>query len=161
MADTGPVIHGTENHGRRSFLNWFVGTSVGGLVSLILYPVVRFVSPPDVPEAATNQVEAGLTNDPDLAAKDFKIVRFGADPVILIRLPDGEFRAFSAVCTHLACIVEYQEGHKRIFCNCHNGVYDLHGINIGGPPPRPLLPFKVNLASNGPGRPENIIISRA
>jgi len=30
MADTGPVIHGAEHHGRRSFLNWFLGTSIGG-----------------------------------------------------------------------------------------------------------------------------------
>ena len=161
MADTEHVIHGAENHGRRSFLNWFLGTSIGGLVLLIVYPVLRFVSPPDMPEAATNQVEAGLTNDPELVGKDFKIVRFGADPVLLFRMPDGEFRAFSAVCTHLACIVEYQGSHERIWCNCHNGEYDLHGINISGPPPKPLESFNVNLVSNGPDRPETIVISRA
>ncbi len=161
MADSESVIHGAEGNGRRRFLNWFLGTSIGGLVALIFYPMIRFVSPPDMAEAATNQVEAGLTNDPDLVENDFKIVRFGADPVILIRTPDGEFRAFSAVCTHLACIVEYQENHGRIWCNCHNGEYDLHGINIGGPPPKPLESFDVNLVANGPGRPETIVISRA
>jgi cytochrome b6-f complex iron-sulfur subunit len=161
MADSESVIHGAEGNGRRRFLNWFLGTSIGGLVALIFYPMIRFVSPPDMPEAATNQVEAGLTNDPELVENDFKIVRFGADPVLLFRMPDGEFRAFSAVCTHLACIVEYQGNDERIWCNCHNREYYLHGINIGGPPPKPLESFNVNLVSNGPNRPETIVISRA
>jgi Rieske Fe-S protein len=91
-----------------------------------------------VPEAATNQVEAGATNDPDLVDRGFKIIRFGADPVILIRVSETEFRAFSATCTHLDCVVEFHKEHERIWCNCHNGEYDLHGRNVAGPPPRPL-----------------------
>lgn len=162
MPDTGQHFQGPENHGRRNFINWFLGTSVGGLVLFILYPVLRFMSPPDVPEATTNQVEAGLTSDPDLVAGGFKIVRFGSEPVILIRIAEGdEFRAFSATCTHLDCVVEFHEDHQRIWCNCHNGEYDLHGINVGGPPPRPLEPYEVHLVSNGPDRPASIVISRA
>ena len=55
-----------ESNGRRSFLNWFLGTTIGALAASVLYPVARFVSPPHVPEATTHQIEAGLTNDPDL-----------------------------------------------------------------------------------------------
>ena len=148
--------------GRRRFLNWFLGTSFGAMFVAVAYPIVRFVSPPRIPEAATNQIEAGLTNDPIFSDKGFKIVRFGAEPVILIRVSDAEFRAFSATCTHLDCIVGLSKEKSSIFCNCHGGQYDLtSGKNIGGPPPRPLTPFKVNLVAKKAGDPATIVISKA
>jgi cytochrome b6-f complex iron-sulfur subunit len=146
---------------RRRFIDWFLATSVGALAASVLYPVVRFVSPPDVPEATTNQVEAGPVNDPDLMERGFKILRFGAEPVILIRVADGDFRAFAATCTHLDCIVEHRRQHGDIFCNCHNGVFDLNGRNIAGPPPRPLAPFRVHvLPPEVEGQPANLVVER-
>jgi cytochrome b6-f complex iron-sulfur subunit len=145
---------------RRRFLNWLLSTSAGALAVSILYPVVRFISPPQVPEAATHQVEAGGTNDPDLLEKGFKIVRFGAEPVILLRLSDTEYRAFSATCTHLECIVEYRKNLGVIWCNCHNGQFDLTGHNIAGPPPKPLTPFKVHVVARRPGEPGTIVVAR-
>lgn len=141
-------------------MNWFLGTSAGALLAAILYPVVRFLSPPRVPEATTQSVEAGTTEDPELMTKAFKIVRFGADPVILIHPAESDFRAFTAVCTHLSCIVEFRKEKGVIWCNCHGGVYDLNGKNIGGPPPRPLAPFRVNLVAKGPSQPATIVVSR-
>lgn len=146
---------------RRRLLNWFLATSAGALFAAVLYPVLRYLSPPQVPEAATNQVEAGTTSDPELLEKGFKIVRFGADPVILLRLSDTEYRAFSATCTHLECIVEYRKAQGAIWCNCHNGQYDLTGRNIAGPPPRPLTPFQVHVVSRRPGEAGSIVVSRA
>lgn len=145
---------------RRRFVNWLLGSSVAALFASVIYPVLRFLSPPRVPEATANQVEAGPVNDPDLLSKGFKIVRFGAEPVILIRVGERDFRAFSATCTHLACIVEYQRDQQRIYCNCHGGRYDLNGRNAGGPPPRPLTPFKVSLVAKGGAAPDAIVISR-
>jgi len=146
---------------RRRFLSWFLGTAAGALTVAVLYPVLRFVSPPEVPEASTNQVEAGPTNDPELLEKGFKIVRFGADPVILVRLSETEFRAFAGTCTHLDCIVEFQKDKQRIWCNCHNGDYNLQGQVVAGPPPKPLEPFKVDLVAKGSGQPKTIVVSRA
>lgn len=150
----------TDSTSRRGFLGWFLGTSVGALCLAIVYPILRFVSPPRVPEAATNQVEAGLTNDPELIQRGFKIIRFGNDPVILVRVSEGEFRAFSATCTHLDCIVEYQNNKQRIWCNCHGGEYDLNGRNVAGPPPRPLTPYDVHLVGGGPGQPSTVVVAR-
>jgi len=124
------------------------------------YPILRFVTPPDVAEASTQQLDAGPTNDPELLSTGFKILRFGVEPVILLRVADDDFRAFSATCTHLDWIVEYQRTGHRIWCNCHNGEYDLHGKNVAGPPPRPLQEFKVDLVSDGPKRPKSIMVSR-
>ena len=136
-------------HDRRRFINWFLGTSLGALVLSVIYPVLRFISPPRIPEATTQQVEAGDAADPVFQQKGFKIVRFGADPVIVVKASDTDFRAFSATCTHLDCIVGFQKDRSNIFCNCHGGTYDLTGRNISGPPPRPLTPYKVNLVAKG------------
>lgn len=149
------------NRRRRQLVNGLLGGSITGLVASIVYPLARFLSPPEIPEAATDQVDAGTTNDPELLEKGFKIVRFGVEPVILVRVAEGDLRAFSATCTHLDCVVEYLREEKRIHCNCHNGEYDLSGRNISGPPPRPLKPFTVNLVSRGPGAPSSIVILRS
>ena len=145
---------------RRRFLDWLLGGSVTGLLASVLYPVLRFVSPPRLPEATTNQVEVGPVNDAELVDKGFKIVRFGAEPVIVVRTADGDLRAFSATCTHLDCIVEFQRDRQRIWCNCHNGEYDLNGRNVAGPPPKPLTPYNVHVATKT-GQPGTVVISKA
>jgi cytochrome b6-f complex iron-sulfur subunit len=146
--------------GRRRFINWFLGTSFGALTSAVVYPIARFVSPPRIPEPGTAQIEAGRADDPAFREKGFKIVRFGADPVIVVRAAENDFRAFSATCTHLDCIVGYQKERNRMWCNCHGGAYDLTGRNIAGPPPRPLTAFKVNLLSNGESA-ATVVVSKA
>lgn len=145
---------------RRSLLNWFLGTSFGVLVLSIVYPVFRFATPPRIAEASTNEVEAGTADDPELREKGFKILRFGAEPVILVRAADDRFYAMSATCTHLDCIVGYQKERNQIHCNCHGGAFDLQGRNIAGPPPKPLTPYKVNLVAKGSG-PSTIVVSKA
>jgi Rieske Fe-S protein len=87
---------------------------------------------------------------------------FGGKPCLVIRTPEGEIRAFNAVCTHVDCTVAYRADKGDIFCNCHNGVYDLNGRNVSGPPPRPLEVYKVTLRSRPSERPgqEEIVVSR-
>jgi len=64
----------------------------------------------------------------------------------LIRTPStGEYRAFTAVCTHLGCTVQYRPDLQEIWCPCHNGIYDLQGRNVSGPPPRPLAQYQVHI----------------
>mgnify|MGYP001467938281 CR=1 FL=1 len=151
---------GLKDPGRRRVINWFLGTSFGALLAAVLYPVARFLNPPEVETAATNEADAGVATDPDFIQKGFKIVQFGTEPVIVIRVSDAEFRAFSAVCTHLACIVEFSKTSRQIECNCHNGRFNLQGQVAGGPPPRPLVPFTVHLVVQG-GGPAHVIVSRA
>ena len=131
---------------RKTFINWLLGTSVGATVVAALYPVFRYVVPPKVAEAPVNRVLAGTLTQ--LPPNSGKIFRFGSLPGILIRTPAGEVRAFSAVCTHLQCTVQYRPDLQEIWCACHNGLYDLQGKNVGGPPPKPLTPYKVDMAGD-------------
>ncbi len=128
---------------RRRLLDWLLGTALGGVVASALYPVFRYVMPPKVAEPQTNSVLAGKVSE--LAPNSGKIFRFGSRPGILLRTPGGEIRAFSAICTHLNCTVQYRDDFEHIWCACHNGHYDLNGINISGPPPRPLQPYRVDI----------------
>lgn len=57
----------------------------------------------------------------------------------------GELRAFSAVCTHLGCIVRWQPDMEHLYCACHGGMFDRGGQVAGGPPPRPLPQYPVEV----------------
>jgi cytochrome b6-f complex iron-sulfur subunit len=108
-----------------------------------LYPVARYLAPPEVPEATAQSVMAGSADS--LAPNSGRVVPFGSRPAIVIRTAAGDLRAFSAICTHLDCTVQYRPDLQRIWCACHNGQYDLNGRNVAGPPPRPLEAFDVNV----------------
>ena len=142
----------TGEPGRRSVINWLLGTWAAGVVGAILYPVLRYIVPPDVAEAATASVRAGAAST--LTPNSARIVPFGSAPAIVVRTATGELRAFAATCTHLSCTVQYRGDLQHIWCACHNGHYDLAGRNISGPPPRPLEAYDVNVAG------DEIVISR-
>jgi len=137
---------------RRGFLRWLLGGGIAASLASFLYPVVQYINPPATPEAAVDEVAAGKVQD--LKPNSGRIVRFGSRPVLLIRVSDSEWKAFSAVCTHLNCTVQYQEQRRQIWCACHNGLYDLNGAVASGPPPKPLEEFAVRL------RGEEVVISR-
>ncbi len=145
--------HGALSPGRRSFLGKFLSLSVGTLAAAVFYPVIRFMSPPRVEEDVSTRVLAGKISE--VQKEGWKIFPFGADPGILVEKVPGEFRAFSATCTHLQCTVQFDKSAHRIWCACHNGFYDLEGRNISGPPPRPLTPYTVEVSG------DDIYVSRA
>lgn len=140
------VVTADLNEERRGLIRWVLGSGLVISLTSFLYPVIRFLNPPPSSEAAVNEVVAGKPGD--LKPNSGKIVRFGDNPVILIRVNQTEWRAFSAVCTHLGCIVQYQPERTRIWCACHNGTYNLQGQVVSGPPPLPLRPYAVHISDD-------------
>ena len=136
----------TERSSRRRFVEWFLGTTLGAVALSVLYPVFRFVIPPEVAESATNGVLAGTLSQ--MPSNTGKVFRFGSKPALLIRLPSGDVRAFTAICTHLGCTVEYRPDLQQIWCPCHNGFYNLQGVNVAGPPPRALEQYAVAVSDD-------------
>ena len=88
---------------RASHLDMLLGVGFVSTALSFVYPLWRYLIPPAVAEATTNSVVAGKVT----AFKNGSgtIVKFGSKPAILVRTAEGEFRAFSAVCTHLDCTV--------------------------------------------------------
>jgi cytochrome b6-f complex iron-sulfur subunit len=129
---------------RRGFVNLLLGSGFGAMMVSVIYPVARYLIPPKSGEPTTANVT--VTWKPaEIRANSGRIFRFGSQPGILLRTPAGELRAFTAICTHLSCTVQYREEKQDIWCACHNGVYDLNGKNMSGPPPRPLEEYRVNV----------------
>ena len=131
---------------RRKFLNSLLGIGSLGAISAIVYPIISFLMPPKIAEIKVNSLKVGLATE--FKNNSSKIVKFGRTPVILIRTKDSDFKAMEATCTHLDCLVQFKIDTQQIFCACHNGIYDLHGRNVSGPPPRPLKEFVVNIIDN-------------
>jgi Rieske Fe-S protein len=126
---------------RRSLLDLLLSGSLLSFAAAVFYPVLRFITPPPVSEVTTTSVVAAKVSE--IAPNTGKVFRFGSRPGILIQTASGEWRAFSAVCTHLQCTVQYRADLEQIWCACHNGHFDLSGKNVAGPPPRPLDQFNV------------------
>lgn len=137
---------------RRTALSWLLGGGVAASLASFFYPVLRFLNPPPVAEAAVNEVSGGKVQD--LKPNSGKIIKFGNKPALLVRTSDNEWKAFSAVCTHLNCTVQYQDTTHQIWCACHNGTYDLSGRVVAGPPPKGLEEYVVRV------RGDEVVISR-
>ena len=130
-----------EQETRRGFLRYLLGGGLVAWLAAVLYPIMAYLKPPQQAEVEVTSVKAGKVSA--IEKESGVIVRFGNKPVILIRNAAGEFRAFSATCTHLDCTVQFRKDMGLIWCACHNGRYDLNGRNVAGPPPRPLDEYRV------------------
>jgi Rieske Fe-S protein len=126
---------------RRDFLSIAVGASGAAFAVAAGTSLRRFVEPPSRPGSGSTVV-GKLDEFPKGTAKT---VLLNERPVIVLRSASGEVRAFSALCTHLQCVVAYVPERNRIECPCHQGVYSVDGQNLEGPPPRPLDELAVTI----------------
>jgi nitrite reductase/ring-hydroxylating ferredoxin subunit len=63
---------------------------------------------------------------------------FPGPKVVVTQPTAGEFKAFSAICTHMGCIVS-KIANGTIDCPCHGSQYSIAtGAVVGGPAPMPL-----------------------
>jgi Rieske Fe-S protein len=91
------------------------------------------------PEPSTGG--AGLATKSDIPMGSGKI--FPSEKVVVTQPAAGEFKAFSAVCTHQGCVVSSLEG-KEINCKCHGSKFSIEdGSVLKGPAQKPLEELKV------------------
>ncbi len=130
---------GDEQPSRRGFV-----TTVLMLASLVasyglgLVYFLRFLVPP----IRWRRRELFVTTV-DRVPSDRALVWVGPDgQEALIYNLNGEIVAFSNVCPHLGCHVHYRPSEQRFVCPCHQGVFDLEGNPIAGPPAEENTPLK-------------------
>ena len=75
--------HQAQESSRRRFVQWFLGTTLGAVALSVLYPVFRFVMPPEAAESANNRVLAGMLSQ--IPSNSGRVFRFGSKPALLIR----------------------------------------------------------------------------
>ena len=61
----------------------------------------------------------------------------GGHKILVLRTEEG-VAVFSRRCTDLGCLVSWSKERAQFICPCHQGTFDRTGLNIAGPPPRPL-----------------------
>jgi cytochrome b6-f complex iron-sulfur subunit len=126
-------------------LDWAIAVCSALLSILLVAPALVYLWPVTQSGPVRSRKQVGNARDwqPWTGHK----VSLGEQPVLVFRM-EKEFRAFSAVCTHLGCLVDFEGVKGRIFCPCHAGVYNLEGQVVAGPPPKPLPQLEVTVVDD-------------
>ena len=94
---------------------------------------------------AAAPVKAAIAAESEVAPGSAVKFKDAGSPAVLVHLDNGDFVAYSAVCTHQGCTVAYKNG--QLACPCHGSVFDpAEGAAVvAGPAPKPLpeIPVKV------------------
>jgi Rieske Fe-S protein len=131
-----------QEMGRRRFMRLLLGFSLVSTVTMIVTPIIGFLIPKKA-EGGSGGGRVLAAKLADLPGGSGKVVAMGSSPVVVVNTEAG-VRAFSAVCTHLGCIVEFDSTTRHIVCPCHDGHFSpSSGAVISGPPPQPLKPVTV------------------
>lgn len=123
----------------------FLFTLLGGLGALIgaasAWPIFRFLSPVDAGGGGSQVV----VQRSEVVAGKAHFFQYRGKPAVALQPSPGNFVALSAVCTHLGCVVAWQEQSGEFQCPCHGGRFSADGKVLGGPPPKPLETLSVVL----------------
>ncbi len=122
---------------RRNFIQIGLASLSAAWLGLIVQS--RLFPPKTTQKAQT--VSFPLSELPVGGSKTFL---YGGAPAIVLRTPES-IRAFSLVCTHLGCTVQWQANQNSFYCPCHDGRFDQFGEVTSGPPPVPLEQLAVNV----------------
>ncbi len=136
------VGHDSTKVDRRGFLDWVLRTCAAITGVGLIGPALMYVWPSTREGPVRSRQDVG-------AAQDWQVwtgkkVSLAGTPAVVVRT-SREFRAFSAVCTHLGCLVQWNANDRIFHCPCHAASFDPDGEVISGPPPRPLREFSVSV----------------
>jgi cytochrome b6-f complex iron-sulfur subunit len=127
---------------RRRFLQGLLGFSIVATVAGIVAPIVAYLLPSSAQTTAGGPVEVGKTED--FSVGNATVVSVNAKPVVIVNTKTGGLKAFSAICTHLGCIVGWDTKKNIVTCPCHEGFFNpVTGAVVSGPPPRPLPAYEL------------------
>ena len=139
-----PASDATTRHSRRRFLRWLGGLTVVSTVAMVVTPVLGFLVPTRSGRAAAGG-KVLVATTADIPPGGGKVVAMGSTPAIVVNTEQG-VRAYSAICTHLGCVVAWNDLIGAIQCPCHDGRFNpASGAVISGPPPAPLPPLNVSV----------------
>ena len=128
---------------RRNFLTSVLIGWSAMIILPVVYAIYKYVVPPKIKEQFLETLMVGRITD--IPINSARIVKFNKTPIVIVHTAEDQIKAYSAICTHLGCVVQYNNEERNFHCNCHGSIFDLNGKNISGPAPKPLIPFKVEL----------------
>ena len=126
---------------RNEFLIWAWGLSLIGLFGQAGVALFEFFKPQIESGAFGSKVVAGQVDE----FQPNTVSHISKGRFYLSRLEDGRMLALWQRCTHLGCTVPWQENEDQFHCPCHSSLFDKKGEVIGGPAPRPLDLFHIEI----------------
>ena len=138
---------GPGGFGRRRFVRYLLGFSIVSSLAMIVTPIVGFLIPTKTASGTEGgRVLAGTLDT--LPVGSGAVVAVGAKPAVVVNTTAG-VKAYSAICTHLGCIVAWDAPANLIICPCHDGRFNpATGAVVSGPPPAPLPPLTTAIEGN-------------
>lgn len=127
---------------RRRFLK-IILTFLGSITFFsFFYSLLKFLT---ALPAGTAEAKKAVLRKSEVPSNEAKNFIYNNTPAVILNRQDKGFVAFSRVCTHLGCLVEYSRSKQGFLCPCHAGLYDLEGAVVSGPPPKALasLPLRI------------------
>lgn len=135
--------------GRRQFMNLLAFGTITGTALGALYPVVKYFIPP------SSGAGSGGVTAKDALGNDIKVTEFieshiagdrtlaqglKGDPTYIVVEEDKTLANYgiNAVCTHLGCVVPWNNSENKFMCPCHGSQYDNTGKVVRGPAPLSL-----------------------
>lgn len=133
-----------EISSRRKFLAACLGGIGAVAAGFAAYPLFRYLSP--LPPAG----EKGRVAIPRarVGVGEAHFFQFRGHPAVALQRAPGDFVAFSAICTHLGCVIRWLPEKDEFLCPCHAGRYASDGKVLGGPPPKPLRTIPIALSGD-------------
>ena len=142
---------------RRSFLQ--IATAIiGGVMGLAAgIPLIGFAISPAWKKGESKWVNIGLVDrlknsrykkvNYTFIAKDGWVKATKKRSVYVTDKGNGEWSVFTRTCSHLGCLVRWDESQESFLCPCHGAVFDKNGAVVAGPPPKPLQKLEVKVES--------------
>ncbi len=132
------IIH--DDAGRRRFLSQAVmGFGILFGIGTLGFRFFQFLLPSRRPKQAQTVLIGAESKIPLGEAVPMEL---GGHKILVLKTEEG-LAAFSRRCTDLGCLVSWNRERQQFVCPCHQGTFDKTGLNIAGPPPRPLDRFEI------------------
>jgi cytochrome b6-f complex iron-sulfur subunit len=127
---------------RRRSIQLLLGFSVVSTLGGIVGPIIAYLLPRSAASGTGGPVDVGKVED--FATGSGTVVSVNDKPVIIVNTKGSGMKAFSAICTHLGCVVAWDQHKNVIHCPCHEGIFNpTTGAVVSGPPPRPLSGYEL------------------
>ncbi len=127
---------------RRKFLQGLLGFSIVATLAGIIVPIIAYLLPTKAQTGYGGPTDVGKVED--FPSGGGNVVSVDGKPVIVVNTKTGGLKAYSAICTHLGCVVLWDQKRNLIASPCHDGLFNaVTGAVVSGPPPRPLPAYEL------------------
>jgi Rieske Fe-S protein len=141
---------------RRKFMEVGIYTITGAITVVSGIALARFAVGPSLRKAKNKWIQVDLNDSGEgnpgfsrvvleYEKKDGWLTASAKSLIYVKRVKKDEVIAISANCTHLGCIVSWDDEQQIFKCPCHGGRYNQKGQVISGPPPAPLRRHKTKI----------------